>query len=217
VPTLADAGSSAPRRARRLEQATIAWNILEIGVTVGLGIAAGSLALIAFGLDSIAEVLASGVVVWTLRGDLDRRRERIALRLVAAAFFLLAAVLAAGGVYNLATGHRPDSSIPGIIYLAVTAAVMYALARAKRRAELAAANHPLVHEARVTLLDSFLAVGVLVALVLNDALDWWWADSAAALLVAAAATVEGALALVDHESERSPSAAGLTMHQPREE
>jgi divalent metal cation (Fe/Co/Zn/Cd) transporter len=193
---------TAARHAGRLELATIAWNILEVGVTLALGISAGSLALIAFGLDSIAEILASAAVLWTLRADLDRRREHAALRVVASAFFVLAAVLAVGAIYNLATGHRPDSSIPGIAYLAVTAAVMYGLARAKRRAELARVNHSLVHEARVTLLDAALATGVLLALVVNTAFDWWWADSVAALLVAAAAVIEGVMAPVAHEPER---------------
>jgi divalent metal cation (Fe/Co/Zn/Cd) transporter len=192
--------ASASLRARRLEIATIVWNVAEIGVTIALGVSAGSLALIAFGLDSVAEIAASAAVLWTLRGTLDRQRERVALRLVAAAFFFLAAVLAAGGIHNLVSGHRPEESIPGIVYLALAAGVMYALSRAKRRAELTAVNHPLVHEARVTLLDAGLASGVLLALVANTAFGWWWADGVATLLVAAVAVVEGVMAPKEHES-----------------
>jgi divalent metal cation (Fe/Co/Zn/Cd) transporter len=190
--------TSAVRRTRNLELATIGWNVLEVGITIGLGIAAKSLALIAFGLDSIAEILASVAVLWTLRADLGSRRERAALRLVAAAFFLLAAVLVAGSVRNLALGHRPDTSVPGMVWLAMTAAVMYGLARAKRRADLTAVNHSLVHEARVTMLDAALASGVLLALVANATLGWWWADPVAALLVAGMAVIEGVLAPVEH-------------------
>ena len=201
--------STAVRRARNLELATIGWNVLEIGITIGLGIAAKSLALIAFGLDSIAEILASGAVLWTLHSDLGSRRERAALRLVAAAFFLLAALLVAGSVRNLALGHHPDTSVPGMVWLAMTAAVMFGLARAKRRAALAAVNHSLVHEARVTMLDAALASGVLLALIVNATLGWWWADSVAALLVAAMAVVEGVLAPVEHGFGR-PVAKGTS-------
>jgi divalent metal cation (Fe/Co/Zn/Cd) transporter len=186
--------------ARRLEIVTILWNAVEMAVTIMLGVAAGSLALIAFGLDSVAEILASAAVLWSLRSDVARGRERFSLRLVAGAFFLLATVLAAGSIYNLATGHRPDSSLPGMLYLAVAATVMYGLARSKRRAALGVDNHPLVHEARVTYLDAILAVGVLLALLMNAALGWWWADSAAALLVAAMAVIEGAMAPIAHQS-----------------
>jgi divalent metal cation (Fe/Co/Zn/Cd) transporter len=196
---------AAARRARRLEVLTIAWNAVEFVLTVGLGVAAGSLALMAFGFDSVAEILASGAVLWTLQGELDVRRQRIALRLVACAFFLLASALAAGAIYNLVTAHRPDTSIPGIVYLAMAAVVMYGLARAKQRAELVNVNHPLVHEARVTLLDAGLATSVLLALLVNAAFDWWWADAVATLVVAAVAVVEGALAPKEHRSDQPVS------------
>ncbi|TMK54523.1 MAG: hypothetical protein E6G60_21915 [Actinobacteria bacterium] len=122
------AGPPSVRAAVRLEHATIAWNTVEVFVTIGLGIAAGSLALIAFGLDSIVEIFASGVVLWNLRGEQDERRTRQSLRLVAGAFFTLAAVLLAGGVRNIVSSHHPDDSPAGIAYVAITAGVMTGLA-----------------------------------------------------------------------------------------
>jgi divalent metal cation (Fe/Co/Zn/Cd) transporter len=183
--------SASTATARRLELATIGWNVLEVFVTIGLGIAAGSLALIAFGLDSIAEIFASGAVLWHLRGDQDTGRTRRALRMVAVAFFVLAAVLLAAGIRNLVTEHRPDESPIGIAYLAVTACVMFGLAVAKRRVSVEIHNHPLVHEARVTFLDGLLASAILLALVSNVAFGWWWTDPVAAILVAVIAIFEG--------------------------
>ena len=80
------------RRGRRLQYATIAWNMMEVFVTIGLGLAAGSLALIAFGLDSLVEVFASGTVLWYIADHDAGGRSRRALKLVAAAFALLAVV-----------------------------------------------------------------------------------------------------------------------------
>ena len=185
------AGPPSVRAAVRLEHATIAWNTVEVFVTIGLGIAAGSLALIAFGLDSIVEIFASGVVLWNLRGEQDERRTRQSLRLVAGAFFTLAAVLLAGGVRNIVSSHHPDDSPAGIAYVAITAGVMFGLAGAKRQVSREIGNHPLAHEARVTFLDGLLATGIMLALVVNTAFGWWWADPAAALVVALAGIVEG--------------------------
>jgi divalent metal cation (Fe/Co/Zn/Cd) transporter len=171
-------------RGRRLELITIAWNVMEVFVTVGLGLAAGSLALIAFGLDSLVEVFASVVVVWYIGEHHAEGRARRALRLVAAAFVVLALYLFVAGIYNLAQGNAAGSSPLGIAYLAVTACVMFGLALAKGSLARAAGSRPLGAEAQLTFLDGCLAIGILVALVMNAAWDIWWADPAAALLVA---------------------------------
>lgn len=180
------------RRGLRLEYATIIWNVLESGITIGLGIYAGSIALIAFGLDSIIEVFASGVVVWhEFHAGASGQRTRRALRLIAIAFFALAAFLAIAAVARLVGGAVPDESPLGIAYLAITVAVMYALARMKRATGDALGSRPLQAEARVTYLDAALAGGILLALVAFAAFGWWWADPLAALVVAGFAVLEG--------------------------
>ena len=178
------------RRAERLEVLTIAWNVMEVVVTLALGIAAGSLALVAFGLDSLVEIFASGVVLWQLRGDGGSRTRR-AMLMVALAFFALAAVLTIGAVSALASRHRADDTVWGAAYLGLTACVMFVLSWRKWRLATQLANHPLAHEARITFLDGCLATGVLVALVATIAFGWWWADPLAAILVAAACVPEG--------------------------
>lgn len=183
---MASTASKLHERARRLQFVTIAWNAAEVFVTVGLGIAANSLALVAFGLDSLIEVFASLVVVWHLGAfgsvPSDERTDR-ALRLVAIAFGALAISLLAGSTRGLALGTEADSSIAGIAYLGATAVVMFTLARWKRQVGVALGAAPLVSEASVTFLDGLLAVGILVALALNTAFEWWWADPIAAAVV----------------------------------
>lgn len=182
------------RRALRLEYATIAWNLGEAVFTIGLGVSAGSLALIGFGSDSIIEVFASSVVVWHVRPGhaVDRpERTRLALRLVAAAFVLLALVLATVALRDLIIGRRAGHSLLGIAYLAVTAVVMFSLAIWKRRTAVRLGSTPLRSEAALTFLDGVLSTLTLLGLSLNALFGLWWADPAAALLVAVAAANEG--------------------------
>ena len=181
------------RRALVLEWGTIAWNAGEVVVTIMLGIAARSLALVAFGLDAVVEVFASLVVVWHVgpRGTISNpERTRRALRLVGVAFGMLAAVLAVGATRAIAVGHRAAESPIGIVYLGATALVMFALAAMKRRTARLLGSRPLAAEASLTMLDGALAASILLALAVNAAFGWWWADPVATLLVAAVAANE---------------------------
>jgi len=198
-PAQSGPASDALRSAVRLEWATVAWNVCEVFVTLGLGIAARSLALLAFGLDSVVEIFASAVVLWQLRGNREGGfRTRRALRLVSFAFFTLAAILIAGAAQGLVSERHADDSLPGIIYLAVTSVVMFTLAWRKRVVSATVGSHPLEHEARITFLDGVLAAGIMLALAANAAFGWWWADALAALAVGLAAIPEGLAAPREH-------------------
>ena len=181
------------RRGLLLEYATIAWNIGEAVLTISLGVVAASLALVGFGMVSIVEVFASGVVVWHLLPghDVDDSgRTRLALRLTAGAFAALSIVLAVGAVRDLVSGRVAGESPWGIVYLAVTAFVMFGLAVLKRRTADALGSAPLRSEATMTFLDGILSTATLAGLALNAYAGLWWADPAAALLVALAAANE---------------------------
>lgn len=179
------------KRALRLEYATVAWNGGEAVLTIGLGIAAGSLALIGFGADALIEIFASLTVVWHLKGDAHPDRERRALRLISVAFVALAVILGMAGLRDLMIGRQAEASIPGIIYLAIAAIVMFGLSIAKMRTADAMGSSTLRSEAALTLLDGILASATLLGLALNAWAGWWWADPTVALLVAFAAANEG--------------------------
>jgi divalent metal cation (Fe/Co/Zn/Cd) transporter len=180
------------RRGVRLEALTTAWNVGEVVVTLTLGFLAGSLALVAFGLDSLVEIFASLVVLWHLgRPGTGTGTAGQARRLVSGAFLVLGLYLGAAGIHGLVEHAAPAASSFGIGFLSATVVVMIALAIAKRRVGLALASSPLLANATMTLLDGALAAGVLVALVLDQVVGWWWADPAAALTVAAVALAEG--------------------------
>lgn len=181
------------RRGIRLLWATTGWNLMEVFVAIGLGIAAGSLALVAFGLSSMIEVFASSVVIWLLREGRDPapQRTRLAFRLIAAAFFALALFLFVTSVRSLILGLQPGDSPLGIAYLALTASVMFVLAGIKRRTARAMDSGPLQAEASMTFLDGWLCIGILTALGVNIVCGWWWADAVAALAIGVFAAKEG--------------------------
>lgn len=158
-----------------LEYITLGWNVIGLAVLAILAIRAASVALAGFGLDSLIEIGASIVVIWQLTGT-AAHRERTAMRLIGGAFMLLAVYITAQAVYVLARGDRPDASLIGIAWTAITCAVMLALAYGKARVGTALDNPVLTTEGRVTLVDAYLAGAVLTGLVLNVLLGWWWAD-----------------------------------------
>jgi divalent metal cation (Fe/Co/Zn/Cd) transporter len=170
------------RRGFILEYITLGWNVVGIVVLAITAIAARSVALGGFGLDSLIEIGASTVVIWELSGTGHDRQQR-ALKLIGAAFALLAAYLAVQSTIVLAAGYRPAHSPAGIAWTAVTAAAMFALAGGKARTGAALGNPVLRTEGRVTFIDGLLATAVMSGLALNAALGWWWADPAAGYIL----------------------------------
>ena len=170
------------RRGRVLEGITLGWNVAGIAVLAVAAVAARSVALAGFGLDSLIEIGASTVVLWELSGTGEDRQRR-ALRLIGGAFLVLAAYLVVQSILVLVTGYRPGHSVLGIAWTALTAAAMFTLAAGKARTGRALGNPVLMTEGHVTLVDGILAVAVLAGLMLNAAAGWWWADPLAALVI----------------------------------
>ena len=127
------------RRAVRLEQLTIGYNVVEMALAVAAGLTAGLVSLVGFGLDSGIEVAAAGVVLHRLYaellgGDVNEAKERRALKFIALTFFALAVYVTVEGVLHLIEGEHPTTSVVGIVLLAASVVIMPWLARAKRRA-----------------------------------------------------------------------------------
>ena len=182
------------RRGLRLEYTTMGWNVVGTVVVALAAIAARSVALAGFGLDSLIEIFASVVVIWQLTGA-DPSRERAAMRMIGFAFFALAVYILAQTVYTLLGSLRPAPSPGGIAWLAATLIAMLLLAYGKRVTGQALGNPVLLTESRVTLIDALLAAAVLVGLVLNAVLGWWWADPLAGLVIVYYGIKEGLTAL----------------------
>jgi divalent metal cation (Fe/Co/Zn/Cd) transporter len=184
------------RRAYWLEYLTIGWNLAEAVVALTFGIMAGSLALTAFGLDSVIEVFSALVVLFELRGhgghDPHEGAERRFLQLIGGSFFLLAAYVMIEATWDLINQFHPEQSIPGVVLTSLSLATMWLLAIAKHRVGHRMLCLPLIADSRETRLCSLLSAVALAGLALNAAFGWWWADPIAALGIAALAVAEGA-------------------------
>jgi divalent metal cation (Fe/Co/Zn/Cd) transporter len=170
------------RRGFVLEYMTLGWNVVGVIILAVSAIAARSVALAGFGLDSMIEIGASIVVIWELSGSSEERQRR-GLRLIGFAFLILAVYLAVQSLVVLAARFRPHASVAGIWWTAITAVVMFSLAAGKARVGAKLDNPVLRTEGRVTLIDGLLATAVMVGLVLNATLGWWWADPAAGFIL----------------------------------
>lgn len=186
-------------RGLRLEYLTVGWNIVEGLIAVGAGLAAGSIALIGFGVDSFVETISGAVLIWRLsaeaRGNLDEeaveRVEERAERFVGVAFLLLAAFVAFEAVRSLLNEEAPLASPIGIALTALSIVVMLWLARAKKRTGEALGSRALVADAQQTYACWYLSVVTLAGLVLNAVFGLWWADPVAALGIVVLLVREG--------------------------
>ncbi len=191
------------KRGLELEYLTVGWNILEGIIAVAAGIAAGSIALIGFGVDSFVETISGAVIIWRLmaetRGRHDEkaveRIEQRAERLVGIAFLMLAAYVAFEAVRTLVNQEAPDASPIGIVLTAVSFVVMLWLARSKRRIGEALGSRAMIADAQQTYACWYLSIVALTGLALNAGLGWWWADPVAALGITVLLAREGIEAL----------------------
>lgn len=179
------------RRIRLIVAITIAYNLIEAGVAITAGTIASSAALVGFGLDSTIEVLSAAAVAWQFTRRDPERWEKPTLRVIAIAFFALAAYVTATSVLALLTAERPGHSTIGIVLTAVSVVVMPFLSFAERRAGRELGSATAVADSVQTLICTYLSAAVLVGLVANSLLGWWWADAVAGLVIAAFAAREG--------------------------
>jgi divalent metal cation (Fe/Co/Zn/Cd) transporter len=181
------------RRARLLAWSGIGWHAVEATIAVAAGLAAGSIALVGFGADSLVESAAGLILVWRFAGGRadSHAAEQRAQRLIGVSFFLVAAYVAVEGTRTLIAGDQPEASWVGIGLAAVTVVAMPMLAAAKARVGERLGSSATKSEGRQNVLCAYLSAGLLVGLGANALLGWWWADPGAALLIAAVALREG--------------------------
>lgn len=173
----------------RIELITIIWMVVEMTVSIAAGIAAHSVVLTAFGIDSLIELVGGGILLWRLQLELQgrdaekaERAERRAAWIVAVCLALLCIYVLASALFGLLTQSRPESSIIGILVAAAAVLVMPYLGIAKRRVATRIHSDALATDAVNSFTCAYMAATALVGLVLNTLLGWWWADDIAALL-----------------------------------
>lgn len=184
-------------RARRLSWFTVIYNVLEGVASVLAGGAAGSVALVGFGLDSFVESLSGMVMIWRFRdaGPRGERRERRAIRLVGWTFLVLGAYVLFDSARKLWTGERPQGTTLGIVITVVSLMVMPVLYVAKKRTAERLGSRSLAADSRQTLACMGMSVGVLLGLLLNRVAGFWQADPLVGIAIALLLFREGREAL----------------------
>jgi divalent metal cation (Fe/Co/Zn/Cd) transporter len=181
------------RRAKSLARFGLGWHAIEAAVAIGAGLAAGSVALIGFGADSVVESVAGVILLWRFGGERhsSEAAERRAYRLIAISFWVIAAYVGVEAVRQLIAGDHPEASWIGIALAAITLATMPPLAMAKRKVAQQLGSAATRAEGRQNMLCAYLSAALLVGLGANALAGWWWADPITALLIAGVAVREG--------------------------
>ena len=180
------------RRARTLAWVGNAWHLIEFAIALAAGIAASSVALIAFGVDSLIELAAGGVIIWLFSGGrgASHDAERRAQQMIAVSFYGLAIYVVIGSLHAFSGAH-PEASWVGIGLALITAPTMPILAHAKRRVGQRLGSRATQSEGRQNMLCAYLSVALLAGLAANAIFGFWWADPLAGLVIAGAAVREG--------------------------
>lgn len=176
------------RRGVRLEWFTVIWNVVEALVAIGAGLAVGSTVLVAFGTDSLIELVSAGALLRRLRragpgasAEEHGEAERKALYFVAVTFGLLAVYVLADGLYALSLRQEPVPSTVGLVLAVLSLLVMPALAYAKQRTGRELGSAALQADAVETWVCTYLSFALLAGVGLYLVFGWWWADAVGAL------------------------------------
>ncbi len=166
---------------------TIFYNLAEGLVSVWFGVQDETLTLFGFGIDSFIEVLSGiGILAMVVRIRRDEqalrsRFERTALRITGSSFYLLALGLAASALYNLVIGHRPETTLPGLIISLISIAMMWALVMGKRRVGRALHSAPILADANCTLVCIYMSLVLLAASLVYQFTGLGFVDSLGAV------------------------------------
>ena len=195
------------RSALRLEIVTIVWMVIEAAVAVGAGIAARSLLLVAFGIDSAIELASAVIVFRRFRLEFTEKSksvlhgadeiERKAARVAGYLLFLLSAYVFLQAIFGLTIRHAAETSPIGIAVALIAAFGMPFLAKAKLRVAALIDSRSLRADAMETLTCGYLAWILLLGLALNAVARWWWIDSVASLALVPLLIREGYEAVSD--------------------
>jgi divalent metal cation (Fe/Co/Zn/Cd) transporter len=177
------------REAFRLEYLTIAWMVIEAAVAIGASVAAGSITLLAFGIDSLIELASAVVLIWRLTVELRRGQsfaesaERVASRIGGALLFALAAYIVVAAGWSLWMRQGASFSWPGLVVSLAAMPVMWVLSRRKLRIADALGSRSLRTDAVESITCGWLSFVVVIGLIAQLTLGAWWIDSVTSLAI----------------------------------
>lgn len=173
------------RQALLINWILVVYNVTEAAASIVFGYKADSVSLIGFGLDSIIEVAAAGVLIWRLSVDWpeeeEEKVEKKALFFIGITFLLLAAYVGYESITRLLSRQAPEQTLPGVVIAALSLIIMPTLGLKKRAIARKIGSKALEADAMETLLCSYLSAILLLGLGLHLLFGWWWADPVAGL------------------------------------
>ena len=182
------AHSISVRKGVNIEVISIIWMIIEAVVAIGAGVIAHSLALTAFGADSIIELVAGIVLLWRLTIESRgaglvqiERAGKISSWVVGIALLLLAVYIIVASVFKLVTRQGAETSYLGLGLAVASGIIMPYLSRAKKRIGSEIGSKALRSDGSCSMVCAYMSWVLLAGVVLTALLSWWWIDSIAAL------------------------------------
>ena len=177
-------------RGIRVEIASLVYNIIEVVVSVTVGLLTGSAALVSWGLDSTVEATSAATLIWRLKGEKDGagtrtvlHRKKVALYVVACAFWIVVAAILYEAVSAFISQKAPGFNWWGIAILGASLVVNPFLAWGKYRYGKRLDAPALKYDAKDTMICQYQTIVVLAGIGLTQWMGWWWADPVAALLI----------------------------------
>lgn len=188
-----------------IELVTILWMTIEASIAITVGFATHSVSLQGFGIDSIVELIAGGILLWRLLveqrgGSVERieQAERRASWVTAMSLFALAVYIVGDSALTFLTRTRPESSWWGVGLAIAAAIIMPLLWQGKLRVARRIGSAALNADAACSVTCAYMSLTLLLGLLLNRFFGWWWADPLAALVLVYFLVQEGREAL--HEA-----------------
>ncbi|MBT3313774.1 MAG: cation transporter [Anaerolineae bacterium] len=175
------------KRALWLAILTVVYNLIEGLVAIYFGVSDETLALFGFGVDSFIEVLSgAGIIAMVLRirqnPDTERSQFEItALRITGTSFYILAVGLGATVIVNLISGHKPETTLSGLVISLISIATMWLLIRAKRDVGEKLDSAPILADANCTLVCLYMSVVLLISSAVYELTGFGFVDSLGAI------------------------------------
>jgi divalent metal cation (Fe/Co/Zn/Cd) transporter len=185
----ANGRAASVRAAFIFEWLTLGWVILEAGVSLFAGWQAHSLSLLAFGADSIIEMVSACVLIWRLKIELRHGQkfsedaERTASKISGVLLFALAVYVVASAGWGLWTREGEEFSGLGLVFVGATIPVMYFLAKKKIAIAEQIGSRALRADAMESITCGWLSFVVVLGLLAQWAIGAWWIDSVTSLAI----------------------------------
>jgi divalent metal cation (Fe/Co/Zn/Cd) transporter len=185
------------KKASLLAQITVFYNLVEGLVSVFFGAEDKTLSLLGFGIDSFVEVV-SGIGIWymvrRIRNNTDAHPgafEKTALQITGISFYILTAGLTITAGINIYQGHRPETTVWGIIIALISIFTMWALIHFKVKVGRQLNSDAILEDANCTKTCLYLSLILLLASVGYEITGIGGIDSIGAVLIAIFSFREG--------------------------